>query len=389
MNTNKLLRHINAVRSLRLLSRGQVMSRADIARELGLTRATIGYAIAALTDAGLIIESTDAMGEGRKGRPGIGVQLNPAGAYFVGVDIGTKVLTTVLLDLAMNVISRRVEPMGPNFREADYVAQKLLEASDAVRKEAGIKIDDVIGIGVSVPGLVGRDGRVVNAPFLEWRNYPLRDILLPRCPSEWSVIVCNDAFAFANAERAALTEGSADDLFVMLLAEGIGGATLDEGKIFSGAHGYAGEIGHTQITVAGRTEPFETLAGVKAFAEHLPSNLTVAECVGLLLERQAEAGISHALDDWADAISIGLANVVHLLDPGRVILGGPVSALHALRANRIEETLQCHLLPGFAVPKITVARFGPDGAAIGAAATVREQMFVLPELDGSPITPIL
>ncbi len=365
------------------------MSRAEIARELGLTRATIGYAIAALTEAGLVIESADAVSEGRKGRPGIGVHLNPAGAYFLGVDIGTKVLTTVLLDLAMNVVSRRVEPTGANYRDADQVALKLLEAADAVRTEAGVTVDDVIGIGISVPGIVGREGQVVNAPFLEWRNYPLRKLLMPRCPSDWSVIVCNDAFAFANAERAALSEGSADDLFVMLLAEGIGGATLDEGRIFSGAHGYAGEIGHTQITVGGRTEPFETLAGVKAFTAHLPTNLTVAESVSLLLERQVEAGISSALDDWADAISVGLANVVHLLDPGRVVLGGPVSALHALRAVRIEETLQGHLLPGFSVPKITVARFGPDGAAIGAAATVREQMFVLPELDGTPITPIL
>jgi DNA-binding transcriptional ArsR family regulator len=206
MNTNKLLRHINAVRSLRLLSRGQVMSRAEIARDLGLTRATIGYAIAALTEAGLIVESAESAPEGRKGRPGIGIQLNPSGAYFLGVDIGTKVLTTVLVDLSMTVVARNVEATGDNFREPEPIVARLLPAARGLVRKARIAPALVQGVGVSVPGIVAHDGSVVNAPYLEWRDYPLRDKLVQACSEGWPVVVCNDAFAFANAERAALTE---------------------------------------------------------------------------------------------------------------------------------------------------------------------------------------
>ena len=255
--------------------------------------------------------------------------------------------------------------------------------------EAGISREPVVGIGVSVPGLVGHDGRVVNAPYLEWRNYPLRETLVRSCPEAWSVVVCNDAFAFANAERAALTEVELRDLFLMLLAEGIGGATIDDGRVFGGAHGYAGEIGHTQITVNGRTESFETLAGMKFLAGFLAPNQAVSEGVSALLKRQDEASVAMALDQWADAMAMGLANVIHLLDPGRVILGGPIADLHPTRKSHIDRRLQDLLLPGFSVPDISVASFGADGAAIGAAATIREQMFVFPDLDGSPITPLL
>lgn len=386
MNTNKLLRHINAVRSLRLLAHGEVMSRADIARELGLTRATIGYAIAALADAGLIVESAETATEGRKGRPGIGVQINPRGAYFVGIDIGTKVLTTVLLDLAMNVVARRVEPTGPDFRNPDHVADRLPQAARAVLAEAGIAQEAVEGIGISVPGLIGRDGRVVNAPYLEWRDYPLQRTLSRTCPEGWSLMVVNDAFSFATAERAVATGTGAEDLFFMLLTEGIGAASVSEGRVNTGAHGYAGEVGHTQITVNGRTEPFESLAGVKFFADHLPPTQSVGEGIADLLARHLEPTVASVLDEWADAIAVGLSNVVHLLDPGRVILGGPISALFPTRETRIRAKLRDILLPGFAVPDMTVATFGAEGAAIGAAATIREQIFVLPELDGTPVS---
>ena len=141
MNTNKLLRHINAIRSLRLLAQGQALSRADIARELGLTRATIGYAIAELSDAGLVIENAEATSDGRKGRPGTGIQLNPHGAYFLGVDIGTKVLTTVLIDLNMSVVIRRVDNAGSDFRNPDQITTRILSAIQTVLQESGIAPD--------------------------------------------------------------------------------------------------------------------------------------------------------------------------------------------------------------------------------------------------------
>src|ERR1700676_1682802 len=101
--TPGLLRHINTARCLRMLRRGATLSRAELARELGLSRATIGSAISELIEAGLVIETTERPEGGRLGRPVSGVCLNPKGAYSIGIDISSVSLTGVLVDLEMRV----------------------------------------------------------------------------------------------------------------------------------------------------------------------------------------------------------------------------------------------------------------------------------------------
>lgn len=296
MNTTKILRHINAIRCLRLLHDGRSLSRADITRELGLTRATIGNAMNVLEDAGYVVEGETHPTEGRKGRPGVGVSLNPTGAYFVGVDIGPQVLTAVVIDLRMNVISRIVEPTGPDFRDPGSIQERILDLVRRVTAEAGVPEDKIEGLCVSVPGLVGRDGSVINAPFLEWRNYPLRQNLVAACDARWIVTVCNDAFAFANAEASRLSPASGGSVLLVLMAEGLGGAVIDAGTHMMGAHGFSGEIGHTAITVDGRTDTFEMFAGAKAFSEILDPDQTVAEGVASLLARRNDLEATSVLD---------------------------------------------------------------------------------------------
>lgn len=381
MNTTKILRHINAIRCLRLLHDGRSLSRADIARELGLTRATIGNAMIVLEDAGYVIEGETHSTEGRKGRPGVGVSLNPTGAYFVGIDIGPRVLTAVVVDLRMNVVSRIVEPTGADFRNADNIQGRILDLVRRVTAEASVPESKIEGLCVSVPGLVGRDGSVINAPFLEWRNYPLRKNLVAACDAGWIVTVCNDAFAFANAEASRLSPASGGSVLLVLMAEGLGGAVIDAGTHMMGAHGFSGEIGHTVITVEGRTDTFEMFAGAKAFSSLINPEFTVAEGVASLLAMRDGPAVGEALDQWTEALAIGFANAVHLLDPGRIVLGGPVALLYPCVEKQVQEKLADKLLAGFSVPPISVSKIGADGAAIGAAATIREAIFTLPELE--------
>lgn len=381
LNTTSLLRHINARRCLRLLQNGRQLSRADMARQLGLTRATTGNAMRVLLDAGLVVESAEMSPESRKGRPGVGVSLNPSGAYFVGVDVGTRSLTGVLLDLQMNVVSRIVEPTGPRYRDAGHIAARLLSLIERLLNENPALQEKVEGIGISVPGLVGRDGSVVHAPFLEWRNYPLQSELTARSPADWSVMVCNDAFAFANAELAASATAKAGSMLVVLLAEGIGGAIIDDGRVVMGGHGYSGEIGHTIVSAAGRVDTFEMLAGAKLFTRLFEEGQPVADGVQMLLANVGDKAVDAVLDAWVSGLSAGLVNAIHLLDPGRIVLGGPLAGLYPKLSRRIQADIKRRLLAGFAMPEIRVAQFGADGAAIGAAATIRDTLFALPDLE--------
>ena len=386
MITTRLLRHINSLRCLRLLKNGSALSRADIARALGQTRASVGNAVVELVQAGLVVEDTDVSNGTRVGRPSIAVRLNAEGAYFVGIDIGTRVITGVVMDLQMNIVGRVVEAVGNDFRNPDYVLKKLLAIKDAVVAQASVKPGKIQGLAVSVPGFVGHDGAVVNAPFLEWRNYPLREKILPHCPSDWAVEVWNDAFAFASAELAVADPTLAQNMLVLLLAEGIGGAAISEGKLVAGANGYAGEMGHMQIGVAGRADTLEMLAGAKSFPTYMAHGLSVTEGVERLIAEMGSDEADTALDFWAHALAVGLMNAIYIMNPGSIALGGPLAALYPHVSGKVVERLNALLLDGLAAPPIRVASFGPDGAAIGAAETIRDRIFSLPDIEEAALS---
>ncbi|MCW5721596.1 MAG: ROK family transcriptional regulator [Devosia sp.] len=380
MNTTSILRQINALRALRLLRWSSPMSRADIARELKLTRSTAGNAIKSLLDSGLVLEAAEADPLNRVGRPSVGVSINSAGGYAIGIDIGTRVVSGLLVDLAMQVKHRVSVPNGTTFRDPQATGEKVLGVIERLRKEADVSADAIIGAGVSVPGLVDNAGQVVNAPFLEWRDYPMRDVLVRRLSADWRVDVLNDAVALATAEGAARQGDQAGSLLVVLLAEGIGSALVQDGRILSGAHGQAGEIGHTILPSARGPASFEMLAGAPAFAEFFGPDTPVDIAIGEFMTNLSDPRSKQVLDVWCGHIAVGLANAIHVLDPHRVVLGGPLALLYSLREQEALKAITALLLPGFTVPDISVTRYTADGAAIGAAAAVLNSLFALPDL---------
>ncbi|HEY0124157.1 MAG TPA: helix-turn-helix domain-containing protein, partial [Rhizobium sp.] len=166
--TTQLLRHINAMRILRILRRGQAMSRADIARELQLTRATVGNAMLTLLHSGLVMEGPTNVTESRVGRPGVEVSLDPTGAYSVGIEIGMRSVSAVVVDLTQCVVAQRSELIGNDFRDADLMLNRVHELIDNLIASGPFAIDKTIGVGVAIPGLVDHEGVVINAPFLGW-----------------------------------------------------------------------------------------------------------------------------------------------------------------------------------------------------------------------------
>ncbi len=379
MITTRLLRHINALRCLRLLQGGASLSRADMARALGQTRATVGHAVAELTGAGLVLEAEPAANTAEKtgiGRPGVALRLNPDGAHFIGIEIDTRVLTGVVINLAMQVTNRQTLPTGPDYHDPQAMTARILSLARTLAP------DHIHGLGLAIPGLVGTQGQIVNAPILGWRNHPMQSALsaaLPDTPIE----VVNDAFAFASAELAGAETPL--NLLMVLLAEGVGSAHVAGGKVIAGAHGFAGELGHMRISVQGRAAKFEALAGAAGFPQVMGQGRAIAQGVAALLATQSSPQTQSALALWSEALAMGLANAAHLLDPDRIVLGGPLSALYPLVATQVETHLATLMLEGQARPTLHLARYGAEGAAIGAAARLRERLFTLPDLEESTL----
>ncbi|WP_162600767.1 ROK family transcriptional regulator [Paraburkholderia sp. C35] len=385
--TPMLLRHINTARCLRQLRRGATLSRADLSRELGLTRATIGHAVKELIESGLVVETSERSEGARPGRPGSGVRLNPQGAYTIGIDISSLTLTAVLIDLGMRVAHRFSESVEAHADNVERVVEQIAVLPARLLTDTGVDPDRVQGVCVSVPGLVDHDGRVVVAPFLRWRDVPLQAMLSGCKAMQWPVTVCNDAVAFATAERTIAREEDARNMLLILLTEGLGGAIVQRGQIVEGARGYAGELGHMVMgatPAAIGTQTFELLAGYERFRPFLPKDLSLNDGLKWLANIDNDANtpeLESTFDEWANVLTTGFLNLVYLLDPEKIVLGGPLSALFPRVEAKVKKLLATHLLHGFSPPPIFITRLGPDGAAIGAASIVRNRLFSLPYLD--------
>lgn len=160
-STTRLLRHMNARQCLRVLRDKGPLSRAEIARELGTTRTTVGNAIRELIDGGIVSAADEANGVGHVGRPGANVCLEPNGAFFVGVEVQKKVLTVQLFDFAMEVRATRHTTVDLDVNQLDKIAAKIAETSLALIGETDLPEEKIYGMGVSVPGIVSSAGRVI------------------------------------------------------------------------------------------------------------------------------------------------------------------------------------------------------------------------------------
>jgi predicted NBD/HSP70 family sugar kinase len=248
MSMPRAVRHINEVRILDSLYRNGTNTRADLARELGLMRSTVGNLIAGMADQGLILDSEVAGSTpgGRTGRPGQLVQLNPAHSTFIGADIGVGHMSVVAVDLLGRPFKSRSVAFEPRHGEVDETVAALGAAVRAMIKQLP-DVQALRGICVTVPGLVDRDGVVLRAPVLGWNTVPVQKLVAAKL--KWSGILAleNDANAFAAAELYGRWPSAyADALFVYLDA-GIGGGLVSQGKLLRGHSGYAGEIGHIHL----------------------------------------------------------------------------------------------------------------------------------------------
>ncbi|RWM07650.1 MAG: ROK family transcriptional regulator [Mesorhizobium sp.] len=384
LKTTNLIRHVNETRCLRLLRRASPLSRADIARELGLTRATAGNVIAVLLEADLAMELTEPQEAGKVGRPGIRVALNPKGAFFVGIDVSSTWLAGVLVDFSGAALNKITIPNSRNFRDPETVAQAIADLARRLVVGAGVDTKRVRGVGVSVPGIVGRDGVVVSARLLEWEDVDLGQLVASSLGAPWPIRVCNDAVALS-AAIGALDTHEPEDMLVVLLSEGIGAAIIRNGRVAEGANGFAGEIGHMVLSVRpedAKSQTLGLLGGYSPFLPLLPDGQSIAEGLAdLAAERDRGSVLEMKLETWAEVISVGLLNLIHILNPARIVLGGPLAVLFPRIQRRVDAVLRANLLHGLALPPIKIAGIEADTVAVGAAGTLRDSIFLLPELD--------
>lgn len=388
MSMPRVVRHINETRVLATLFQTRSMSRADLARALGLTRSTAGNLVSGLVQGGLVLEEQEQPVDhgSRTGRPGQHVRLNPGHAVFLGADIGVGRLTVVALDLTAGVVGRASKPFDLGRSDPETVLDRLAALIRSVIAELPAP-EIVQGLGVAVPGLLDHDGNVLRAPILGWGHVPILRILRSKLPKLAAIAAENDANAFAVAELYRAGSSAPADALYMMIDAGVGGGIVSNGKLLRGHDGYAGEIGHIFVGDNGFFELATLPGSLESFIgrQAVVARFRFYGGTGGSLEDLVEAlgvGVSSAamaVADWSHYLGRGIATLTSVLNPGKIVLGGPVAALHQYTQEDVLASVRKHLLPDHPIPEIELSPLGADGPAVGAASMMHQSMLAVDE----------
>ncbi len=317
-----------------LLSAGEA-SRNELARVTGLSPATVATVVSDLLANGVVTEAR--LTAGRVGRPTTTLRLNGDRGRIVGVDVAETYVRAVVFDAALDELSSAEVAKDEHHGETDYVIDGIVDALDTALGRADATRDDVLGVGISLPGGMQRRSEVsVVVPNEAWHHVDrLRQrIGLP-------LVVDNPLKAIATAE---LWFGAGRRLASMVtvnLGTGVGAGIVLEGRILRGATNSAGEWGHSLLALDGRrcrcgrqgcVEAYVGAAGIQqTLAEIAPEHPLAAEpmqrefigaLAAALESPEPDPAVTETISRTARYLGSAIADLVAVVNPDMVTLTG-------------------------------------------------------------------
>ena len=391
------VRRSNLALVLRHLRDSGPRSRARIAQETGLNKATVSSLVAELTDRRLV-SAGDVDRAGSVGRPGLIVHLDGASVCGIGVELNVDYAAALVLDLRGQVlfehrIALDVPALGAD-RTLDAVAGLVGEAADAATARGA----DPVGVTVAVPGLVRSvDGVATYSPNIGWHDVPVLEGLRARIDLGCPVRVENDANLSAIAEWVMGSEARTADLVYLTGEVGVGGGVIVGGQLLRGAGGLSGEVGHTSlgdpavVCGCGRRGCWETVVGLSALLRDAADPDDPVHDPGRDLEtrlaeiaRRADAGDERtrlALGRVGTSLGTGAAVLINLFNPQVVILGGYFGILGRFLTEPMTAELRTRVFgPDLAGARVVLSTLGFTAAVRGGAHVALESVFDDPTL---------
>jgi predicted NBD/HSP70 family sugar kinase len=383
------------VRDLRRGNRATVLSRlwfdGPLSRqELGpltaLSSGSVSNVVGELVADGLLEEAGSVDSDG--GRPRTLLRVAPDSGRLVGVDVGETRVRVELFDLTLRELARADAPLpgpGPGrpYEAAEDVARLVTAGLHQVLAEAGLTPDALIGVGIGVPGIVdasGPDGAVVHGQTIGWDAVPLEQLLRAPggLPPGLPLFVDNGAKTLGRAEMWFGAGRGARNAVITLIGSGVGACVIADGVPYQGASSSAGEWGHTVLQVGGRRcrcgarGCLEAYVGAEALLDRWQERggtRTAPDEEGALAELLADPAATELLDETAEFLGAGIADLVNLFNPERIVVGGWAGLLLGPRIiDPVRRAAAAYALRHpFAQTTVELGRLGPDAVTVGAA----------------------
>lgn len=387
-------REINRRIVLNLIREHQPVSRAELARLMGVSRGMVSRPVLELLESGSIYEGVFASTP--RGRPPKMLHVRTRDRLVVAIDVRFNRTHLLLTDFAgTRIATDRIATATDPAELIEALAARVLEM---LRAHGGS--GECEGIGLVVPGMIDRRrGRILNSPALGWRDVDIRDELSSRVGLR--VLIENASIASALAQMWLKPPGeSVNDFAYVTVSDGLGVGIVVNGEVLRGATDTAGEFGHLPLDVDGPRCRCGLRGCLEAYASNLatlgrylrldpaePSDRDAMRRSGLTLAdliARARAGDLRAracLDETARALGIGIAGIVASLNPGCVFLDGEIvngwdlmgaEVLASMRARALTEATR-------ATPLVPVYE-GRVARLRGAAALLVARTFAAPRV---------
>jgi predicted NBD/HSP70 family sugar kinase len=405
-NINQIKAHNLQAVLLTLLHEKQ-LSRVQLARKTGLSTTTITNLIAELIDQGIVNEEgTQSNQEIRVGRPRTNLQLVPEARYAIGVHIGIGLFRVAIVDLCAHMVASAKQ----NFNLRSSPTATLNQISATIRqliKDSEINQGRIIGVGVGASGLVNYHAGVnLLAPSLGWHDVPIQNILTGSV--NLPVAVDNNVRAMALGEAYFGDGQEAESLAFVYGRVGVGAGFVVNGHVFHGSSAGAGEIGHTIMRIdggelcrCGQYGCLETLVSEPVIVSE--AELIAQKNPGGLLDRvlksekhlspiervfaaarQGDPETKEMLNRRSRYLGMALANLVNMLNPQMIILGGMFAQGQDLILPLASETMRQKAFASMGDNvRLQPTSFGWSAGVIGASALALMRFFYQQQ---SPIT---
>jgi len=350
------------------------ISRADIAQKCGLNKGTVSSLVAELLEEQLIYESGP--GESSGGRRPVMLLFNQGAGYSVGIDLGVNYILGVLTDLHGNiVITKNEKYINVSFEDTlNRVKSVISSLIDAVPPSPY----GIVGIGIGAPGVVNKEGDILLAPNLGWKNVSLTAELenMFNVP----VIVENEANAGAYGEKKFGIGQPFDDLIYVSAGIGIGTGIIINGELYKGINGYSGEFGHMTIDKNGMQcrcgnkgcwELYASEQSLLSKANEMNLGITNDVNLGeiLLLAQSEEQAAIQLLEEVGKNLGLGIINIIHAFNPQQIIIGNRLAAARQWIEPQVRDIIDRFTLPFHQTDiKIDFSDLSLPSSALGVAA---------------------
>src|SRR5690625_1486113 len=359
------------------------ISRAEIAKETKLTPPTVSSNVKELIEQGLVKESE--LGESQGGRKPTMLLINHKAFYVIGVDVGPEKIECILADLSGAIIERNSIQLTIPITNEQFLSV-LKDGIHHVIQDKSVDAEKIIGIGIAMHGVVEVEtGVSLFAPNLGLTNIPIKEELEKEFDLE--VKVENDARAMALGEAWFGDHGELTSMLAMNLGRGVGAGLVIDGKLYHGAQDIAGEVGHMTIDLHGERcecgnrgclQTFATGLAIakqaKKFIKEKNSPITGEHVYELALAGNQDC--IKLLEELGETIGVALTNLIHIINPEKIVLGGGVTNSEQFILPAIRRTVdKWSLTPDAKRTEIVVSKFGDDATIIGAVALLLEDIF--------------